>query len=376
MKFEEFKAGKYTQQFHYKSFTPEKINLEWTWNNPEINTLLEDAVRYLGELNAFSKMIPDIDQFIRMHIAKEANQSSRIEGTQTNIDEVLMKIEEIDPEKRDDWQEVQNYIHAMNSSISKLDQLPLSSRLIKEAHQVLLSGARGKHKLPGEFRTSQNWIGGASLKDAVFIPPHHDEIPGLMADLESFWHNEKIHVPLLIKIGLSHYQFETIHPFLDGNGRIGRLLITLYLINFKLLEKPCLYLSDFLEKNRSAYYDALTVVRTSNNLIHWIKFFLNAVIESAIYSKSTFEKILALKNEIDDTISTLGRRSGNARKLVYHLYSNPTIKVEDVCDVLDVKPNVAHPLVNVLVEKGILQEQTGFKKNRLFSFERYLQLYK
>jgi Fic family protein len=376
MKFEDYKSGKYTQQYQYQSFSPTPINCQWTWESAEINTLLEDAVRYLGELNAFSKMVPDVDHFIRMHITAEASQSSRIEGTQTNIDEAVMSKEEIDPNRKDDWQEVQNYVQAMNFSIKRLEILPLSSRLIREAHGVLLSGARGQHKLPGEFRKSQNWIGGSSLKDAIFIPPHQDEVLPLMTDLENFWHNENVHVPLIVKIGLSHYQFETIHPFLDGNGRVGRLLITLFLINFKLLDKPCLYLSDFLEKNRSSYFDALMAVRTANNITHWIKFFLNAVIESAKNSKSTFEKILTMKNEVDQIIATLGRRAENARNLIYHLYSYPTVNSDDVCKVLDIKPNVAHPLINVLLERGILKENTGLKKNRLYSFEKYLKLYR
>lgn len=376
MKFEEYRSGSYTQQYQYQSFSPTQINCQWSWENPEINTLLEDAVRYLGELNAFSKMVPDVDHFIKMHIAVEASQSSRIEGTQTNIDEAVMSKEEIDPDRKDDWQEVQNYIQAMNHAIAGLKQLPLSSRLIKKAHEVLLSGTRGQHKLPGEFRTSQNWIGGSSLKDAIFIPPHQNEISVLMTDLESFWHNENIHVPLIIKIGLSHYQFETIHPFLDGNGRTGRLLITLFLISFKLLDKPCLYLSDFLEKNRAAYFDALMAVRVSNNIIHWIKFFLNAVIESAKHSKATFEKILTLRNEVDQIVTKLGRRAENAQKLISHLYSYPTIKIDDVCNILGIKPNVAHPLINVLVEKKILKEKTGLRKNRLYSFEKYLEIYR
>lgn len=376
MKFEDYKSGKYIQQYQYQSFSPSLINCQWTWENPEINTLLEDAIRYLSELNAFSKMVPDIDHFIRMHITAEANQSSRIEGTKTNIDEVVMSKEEVGVDKKDDWQEVQNYVQAMNYAIRRLRDLPLSSRLIKETHEVLLSGTRGQHKLPGEFRKSQNWIGGSNLKDAIFIPPHQDEVLPLISDLEKFWYNENVHVPLIIKIGLSHYQFETIHPFLDGNGRVGRLLITLFLINFGLLDKPCLYLSDFLEKNRASYFDALMVVRTSNNITHWMKFFLNAVIESAKNSKATFEKILSLKNEIDQIIITLGRRSENARNLVYHLYSKPTVNSEDVCRVLNIKPNVAHPLINVLLEKGILKENTGLKKNRLYSFEKYLALFR
>jgi len=216
MKIEKFKSGKYLQQENYKSFSPRKINNSWTWEDTKLNILLAEANRKIGALDAFSLHVPDIDIFIEMHVAKEATKSSKIEGTQTEIDEALKRDLYIAPERRDDWQEVQNYIQAMNTSISKLKTLPVSTRLLKEAHKILMSGVRGEHRMPGEFRKSQNWIGGATLQDAVFIPPVHTEVDNLMSDLENFLHNEAINVPVLIRTAIAHYQFETIHPFLDG----------------------------------------------------------------------------------------------------------------------------------------------------------------
>ena len=375
MKIEDFHSGQYKPQYQYQSFMPAPVNHNWSWESPQINTLLEQSSKALAELNSFSLIVPDIDLFIRMHIIKEANQSSRIEGTQTHIDEVLAKKESIDPEKRDDWQEVQNYIQALNSALDELQQLPLSMRLLKQTHAILMSGVRGEHKSPGEFRTSQNWIGGSNLQNAVFIPPHHQDLPELLTDLEKFWHNEQILVPHLIRIAISHYQFETIHPFLDGNGRIGRLLISLYLVSNGLLAKPSLYLSDFLEQHRGAYYDALTQVRTSHDLGHWIKFFLTAVQETATNAKETFQSILQLRQTIEARIVTLGRRAENARKLLLNLYQQPIMSIKQVAELLDITPRAATALVMEFVKMDILVEQTGYTRNREFVFEPYLSLF-
>lgn len=225
MNISDFRAGRLQEGYQYKYFLPEKINHSFFWTDEGINELLERASLKIGELNSFSRFVPDTGMFIIMHIFKEAVISSRIEGTQTNIEEAFIEVKEIDPEKRDDWQEVNNYVSAMNTAIEELKTLPLSNRLIKNTHRILLSSGRGEHKNPGEFRQSQNWIGGASLADAVFIPPAYTEIPELLSDLELFLHNKEIKVPHLIRIALAHYQFETIHPFLDGNGRMDACLL-------------------------------------------------------------------------------------------------------------------------------------------------------
>jgi len=376
MKLENFKVGSNRRQYQYQSFTPSLVNHLWTWEDPKINTLLEYASRTLSELNAFSLIVPDVDLFIKMHVVKEANTSSRIEGTRTQMDEAVMDIEQIHPEKRNDWQEVQNYIQALNAALDELPRLPLSNRLLKRTHAVLLQGARGEHKLPGEFRRSQNWIGGTCLKDAVYIPPGHDEVPALMADLEKFWHNNQIEVPHLIRIAISHYQFETIHPFLDGNGRIGRLLITLYLMSHGILDKPSLYLSDFFERNRGAYYDALTAVRSSDNMIQWIKFFLTAIIQTAEKGQQTFRNILTLREQINGKIITLGRKAVNARKLISYLYQKPVLTGSAIAKNLNITPRAANALINDLERLEILKEQTGFKRNRIYAFEEYLRLFR
>jgi Fic family protein len=372
----DFKAGQYVQQYQYKSFEPSKVNQEWTWTEPKINTLLAEANNRLGELNAFSLYVPDIDFFIVMHIIKEATTSSRIEGTRTGVDEALLSVNEIDPEKRDDWEEVQNYIHSLNYSIEKLKELPLSTRLLKEAHKILLEGVRGESKMPGEYRTSQNWIGGATLKDAVFIPPHHTEVSELMNDLENLIHNDKIEVPHLIRIAIAHYQFETVHPFLDGNGRLGRLMIVLYLVSVGLLDKPTLYLSDFFEKNKALYYDNLSSVRTSNNLIQWIKFFLVAIIETSGKGIKTFREILKLKEKVEgEKLLSLGKRIHNAKKLINFLYSKPIINVKEVENLLQLTTKPANTMIKGFEDLGILKEITGYKRNRLFLFEEYYKLF-
>lgn len=375
MNIKDFKSGTLRQEYQYKSFIPEMINHTFTWDDPQINTMLEDATRALGELNAFTMIVPNVDIFIQMHITKEANTSSKIEGTKTEMDEVLISKEQIDPEKRDDWQEVRNYIDAMNSAVKELETLPISNRLIKNIHAILLNSVRGEAKQPGEFRKSQNWIGGASLTTAYFIPPHHNEVNELMSDLEKFLHNEEIFVPHLIKIAIAHYQFETIHPFLDGNGRIGRLLITLYLVSNGLLKKPSLYLSDFIERNKSVYYESLTRVRTDNDLIHWIKFFLEAVIVTANSGVKTFQDILSLKQEMDAIVVGFGKKAHNASKLLDYLYQRPIISISDIIEPLEVSKPTANSLVKEFEEKGILKEITGYERNKLFAFDRYLSIY-
>jgi Fic family protein len=312
-----------------------------------------------------------------MYVTKEATVSSRIEGTQTNIEEALLKETDVHPERRNDWIEVNNYIDALSGSIHRLKELPLSSRLLKEAHQTLLKGVRGEHKLPGEFRRSQNWIGGSSLMSALFIPPPHDKVNPLMGDLENFLHNDDNGLTNLLKIAIAHYQFETIHPFLDGNGRIGRLMITLYLVEKGILQKPVLYLSDFFEKNRVAYYDNLTRVRTHNDILHWVKFFLIGIIETCQNSSQSLKDILELKKECEEKrIYTLGKKINSAKNFLDYLFQQPIVDAEMVARQTGLSLVSSYKLLEDFMRLHILKEITGAKRNRLFVFEEYLSLFK
>jgi Fic family protein len=371
-----FNAGPKITQGTYKSFQPNTINRPWTVEDMELLNLLSQADRQLGRLDMYSEYIPNTHMFIKMHVVKEATQSSKIEGTKTNIQEALLDKEDVDDEKRDDWEEVQNYIEALNFAIDNLKQLPFSSRLIRETHRILLKGVRGKYKLPGEFRTSQNWIGGASIKDAVFVPPIHSSINDYMSDLEKFAHNEESFFPDLLKVALIHYQFETIHPFLDGNGRVGRLMITLYLVEKGILKNPILYLSDFFERNRTLYYDNLTGVREKDNLTQWFKFFLVGVIETAKSSIQTFDHILKLKTEVETRIQTLGSRSSNAQLILNYLFQRPIINAAKAKELTGLSAPSSYKLIADLESLGILTEITGSKRGKLYSFVEYTDLFK
>ena len=373
---EKFKSGHYEPGYGYKYFVPNPINDSWTWNDPSLNHLLEKAAIKLGELNSFSRLVPNIDLFIQLHVTKEAVISSRIEGTQTRMDEALLPETEIKPERRDDWKEVNNYIVAINTAIKKLENLPISSRLIRQTHKLLLNSVRGEHKQPGEFRTSQNWIGGKSIADAKFIPPTHQLVPELMGDLEKFLNNDQIPIPSLLKIAIAHYQFETIHPFLDGNGRIGRLLITLFLVKEGLLEKPLLYLSDFFENPKDLYYDNLNGIRTQNDILQWLKYFLVGVEQTATHAVNTLATILHFKENLEIIIrEKYGRKSTSAIILLNALFKNPFVKIEQVKDICDLSYKAANNLVKQLCDDKILVEMTGQNRNRLFAFAPYLALF-
>lgn len=371
-----FQAGRPVQQAHYKSFQPNPIHRAWVVDDMALLQLLGQADRELGRLDMYSEYIPNIDLFIRMHVLKEARQSSKIEGTQTTMEEALLEREDVALERRDDWEEVQNYVAAMNAAVDRLQTLPFSARLIRETHKTLMQGVRGKQKQPGEFRRSQNWIGGATLSDAVFVPPVHESVAELIGDIEEFVHDDQQHFPELLKIALVHYQFETIHPFLDGNGRVGRLLITLYLVSREILKRPVLYLSDFFERNRQLYYDNLMRVREKNDLQQWFRFFLVGVIETAKSSIETFDNILKLQKQVDEQLRTLGSRTANAQKVMHYLYQRPVVNAAKVGEVTGMSPASAYKLIADLERFGVLKEITGGKRGKTYAFEAYLNLFR
>ena len=376
MKLEDYKSGEYVKMNDYKAFIPSKINYNWGWDDTKLDKLLAEANRQIGELNAYSLLIPNVDLYIKMHVKIEANKSSRIEGTRTTVEEDLLDVTDIKPEKRDDWEEVQNYVKATNYGIERIKEgFPVCTRLMRELHKILMQGVRGERKTPGEFRTSQNWIGGSMPSNAVYVPPPHTEIAECLTDFEKFINNEEIDTPNLIKIAILHYQFESIHPFLDGNGRIGRLLIPLYIQSKGMLEKSCLYISDYIERNKDTYYDLLTRVRTHNDMIAWIKFFLEAVIETSKTAKEKFRNVVELTMEMDKTIIDLPIKAENAKKVIDVLYNEPIINRKKLMEITNIRPSTIKDTVNVLLENNIIVETTGYSRNQVFAFQKYIDLF-
>ena len=373
---EEYKSGEYKQGNGYKAFLPSKINYNWGWNDTKLDSLLSEANRQIGELNAYSILLPNVDLYIKMYVKIEANKSSKIEGTKTTIEEDLSDLQDINPEKKDDWEEVQNYVKATNYGIDRIDKgFPVCNRLIREIHKVLLNGVRGERKTPGEFRKSQNWIGGTMPSTAVYVPPLESDLADCLKDLELFINNEEIDTPDLIKIAMIHYQFESIHPFLDGNGRIGRLLIPLYLQSKRYLDNPCLYISFFFEKNRDLYYQKLNDVRTKNDIIGWIKFFLEGIIETAKIAKEKFKKVVELTKKVDSQIIGLKVKYDNAKKIIDYFYNETYSSRKKIFQTLDMPESTINGVINELKTAKIIKETTGYNRNQIFVFDEYVEIF-
>ncbi len=372
---ESYNAGEYINMGDYKSFIPSKIDEDWSWNDSELNKLVSDANLQLGKLDGYAQQIPNVDLYIKMHVKVEANKSSRIEGTRTTLDEDLLSKDDIDPEKRNDWQEVQNYVDAMNYGIERINEIPISTRLIKEIHSILMKNVRGKDKNPGEYRTSQNWIGGSRPGNAVYVPPIASEINNCLNDLEKFINNDKINTPDLVKIAMIHYQFESIHPFLDGNGRTGRIIIPLYLLNKGIITTPCFYISNYIEENKNAYYDFLSRVRTNNDMISWIKFFLEATIETAKTARVKFQNILQFTKEVDQILPTLSVKYENAKKVIDFLYIQPKASRIEIIEKTKIPDSTVNGIINELMRVNLINEITGFSRNKVYQFTKYIELF-
>lgn len=374
------RSGKYITQlakdkaFSYKAFVPGELPFKINFDE-QLQSLLSKADLALGRLDGIAETLPDVDFFILMYIRKEATLSSQVEGTQATFADVLnaeAKIEDLETHK--DVDKILNYINAMNHGLEHLKKFPLSLRLIKEIHKILLEGVRGEWKEPGEFKKSQNWVGGTTIERASFIPCPPQEIMAALGNFEDFLHKNSV-LPVLIKTGLIHTQFENIHPFLDGNGRIGRLLITFYLCQQKSLDKPLLYLSDFFKKYRQEYYDRLNAVHEKDDIEGWLKFFLEGVANTASQAVDTSKKIIRLKDEDIRKISTLGRSTAKAMLVFNFLFHTPTIRVKDIEKITGLKNPNALALLDKMIKLGILKEITGRKRNKVFRYQNYVNLF-
>lgn len=377
MDIQNFVSGEIRKGDNYEFFLPSRINHSWRWDSYHLNKLLEKANLSLGGLASYSELIPNIEIYIQLHIKTEAHNSNKIEGTKTTIEEDLMKVEDVSPEKRDDRIEVQNYINAMNLGIEKItvEKFPFSTRLIRDLHFELLKGVRGQNKTPGEFRKSQNWIGGSSTSNAMYVPPSKEYLDDLLTDFEFFINNDSLEIPILVKIALLHYQFETIHPFLDGNGRIGRLIIPLLLLENNILTKPCFYISNYLEKNRTRYYDALNRVRTENDLIGWIVFFLEAVIETSENAKNKFNKVVKLVDEYREYQFKLKGKPENIAKIFNALYNDPVLSISDMIQITGLSRSTVSSIVREMEKKQILYELTNYSRNKLYLLREYFIIF-
>jgi Fic family protein len=344
----------------------------------ELQGLLSQADRALGRLDGSIQTLPNADLFVAMYVRKEAVLSSQIEGTQSSLQDVLAaEARVLSPDRPHDVDEVFNYVAAMNYGLDRLHNLPVSIRLIREIHERLVAGVRGQHLVPGEPRTSQNWIGppGCTLAEASFVPPPPHEVLRLLGDLERFLHSDMA-LPLLIRIGLAHAQFETIHPFLDGNGRVGRLLITFLLCEKEVLQKPVLYLSYFFKRHRQQYYDRLQAARDDGDWEGWLRFFLRGVVEVSREATETARNVLALRERHRQVIADeFGRAAGNGHRLLEHLFERPIVSVLEVQRLIQTSYPPANNLVNQFVTNNVLHEMTGQKRNRRFIYRDYIDLF-
>lgn len=375
LKLEDYKAGKYIRVENYRAFILSKINYDWSWEDASLNKLASEASRQIGELNAYSLLTPNIDIYLKTLIALESNCSNKIEGAKASLKENLLEEGNLDTEKIQERQKAQRYIKAITYAKEKIKRGEwLSTKIMEEIHEILMKGEALDKDL-GKVRVSQNWVGGDTLQNATYVPPPYTEVEECLTDFEQFIMNEKMDTPEVIKLAILHYQFETIHPFLGGNGRIGRIIVPLYLQNKGMLEKSALFISEYLEKNKESYFEKLEKVRNYSDMIGWIKFFLIAVIETAKLTKERLQKLDNLNQEMEYVIKNLPVKPENGKKIIDFLYENPVIDRAKIGALAGMKESTTRTIINSLLEKDIVKKTKGNHKSKILTFERYMEIF-
>lgn len=375
MKLEGYKAGKYIRVENYRAYILSGINYDWNSEDPELNKLAAEASREVGELNGYSLLVPNINVYLKMLIRIEANKSSKIDGISIDLEEDMLDEENVLEENIENWKKTKQYIEAIKygiDSISKGEKV--HTDIMKEIHKILAIEEAQK-KYSGKIRNTQNWINGTTPLDAEYIPPPYTELADCLSDFEKFVDNDNTNTPDIVKLAMLHYQFETIHPFIGENGKIGRIIIPLYLQSKGMLDKSCLYVSEYLEKNKDKYFNELMNVRNSSDIIRWIKFFLQAVIETAKITKNRLKRLVELKKEMDRVSITLPVKPDNAIKVIEVLYEEPIIDRLRLGELADVKPGTMRTIINSLVEKEVVSLTKGNEKGKILIFKKYMDIF-
>lgn len=374
MKLENYRAGEYVREDGYRAFILSKINYSWSWEDGELNKLLSEASRMIGELNAYSKLIPNADTYIKTLIKIEANKSSKIEEIETKIEENILGAEYSEQERKEKTEEVERLIQAINYGIKEIDKkAQIDTGILREMHKILMQGKKIEENKPGKIRITQNWVGGTNVYDATYVPPPAGEVLECLTDFEKAIDNDLTETPDLVKIAMIHYQFESIHPFIGGNGRIGRLIVPLYLKNKGILEKPCLYISNYLEENKEKYFGMLTKVRTNSDMIGWIKFFLETFIETANREKEILKNLDKLNQEMNKFIEGLSVKTASTKKFLGVLYEKPVVDRDKLCKLTGIKEGTMRNIISAFLEKEYIKIEKN-NKNKILTFTKFMEV--
>lgn len=375
MKLENYKAGEYIRMDGYKAFILSKINYNWGWEDATVEKLLAEASRQVGELNAYANLIPKSDVYIKMLSRIEANNSSKIAGINATLEEQILNLDDIVDDKKEDCKRIQKCYNAIlygNEAISRGDIL--NAKVIKEMNKLLVD-EEGQKSL-GKFRNTQIWAGGETLADATYIPPPHTEIIECLTDFEKFIGNDDIDTPDLAKAAMLHYQFESVLPFLDGNGRVGRMIVTMYFQSKGILNLPCLYISEYVMEHKDRYFEMLTKVRNSNDMIGWIKFFLEVIVNSAKYSKERLKKANIFSKEMEEIVNNMSVKPDNVNRVLDVLYDIPVINLDELCEKSKIKAGTMRNIILGLIDKDILAQEKIFNKSKIITFKKYIDVFK